>query len=924
MRKLLFIAFLFWYDASIAQYAKPFFNTFSIVNGLPEGVVTASLQDKQGYIWLGTQNGLVRYDGYHLKQYPMPDENGIPLIYCRIQQLHEDKEGKLWAMVDKEGLYCFDRQKDAFFKVRISKADSNIFRDYYIAKWIEDRKNNINWFLAFDSKNNFKPCLFAASTWQNKFERYESAAKGKNFIPASEYADILQDAAGKIWISSDSLISYFDAGSGSFKTWFVLPDSTKKIKIDKLFADPVNKDLIWITTYISGIDEAKNPYNSRFYHVNIKTKDWKLFMHNDKDPASIAGNCRRILTDSLNRVWCVTEKGVSLYNPKFGTFTNYTLNLPLSTSGNRTNIRVIAANKEGNLWLGGSFNGLYYLDTKTAVSTFHTHSNDPGSLPDFRSGINSIFFDRSGTLWISMPWSGIACLDPRNSMLNSLSIKPSSDESNAGKVQDEFRIVGRAKDSIFYVKNTSGLFAWNYKKNSYKRIELGNDKVYRQINCVITANDGLIWIGSGGRGLICYNPVNKSVKNFRNNPKDSTSVSSDYINILKEDPKGNLWIGTGDKGLCRFIKANNTFFRYPFIENNGTIHAKNKLDDATVHSMLFDKEGILWIGTNLGGLNRLDTKTGKFTSFLELKSGLNCVINIFEDSQNRFWAGTYLSGLFLIDRKTGGKKRYSEKEGLLFNAVIGISEDKAGNIWLASARGLSRLNPENNSFTNFPASIGNATSNDILYRGADGSFQVAKAGGLISFNPEKMNVSTVPPAVIIESVSYSDAYNKDTILFTYDRKKIELKYNENRVSFQFVALHYANPELNQYAYRLHGFDKDWIQAGTQRSATYTNLSPGKYTFQVKASNSDGVWNETGASFVIVILPPWWRTWWAYCLYGLLLLAGIFAVHRFQKQRPIRIKREKTQKRELKHNKEIEKTKSKGKKKKKGNSNKPRK
>jgi signal transduction histidine kinase/streptogramin lyase len=628
-------------------------------------------------------------------------------------------------------------------------------------------------------------------------------------------------------------------------------------------------------------------------------------MHNDKDPASIAGNCRRILADSSNRVWCVTEKGVSLYNPKSGTFTNYTLNLPLSDAGDRANIRVITANKEGNLWLGGSFNGLFYLDTKTAVSTFYTHSNDPGSLPDF-GGINSIFFDRSGTLWISVPWSGIACLDPRNSMFNSLAIKPSSDESNAGKVQDEFRIVGRAKDSIFYVKNTSGLFAWNYKKNSYKRIELGNDKVYRQINCVITANDGLIWIGSGGRGLICYNPVNKSVKNFRNNPKDSTSVSSDYINILKEDPKGNLWIGTGDKGLCRFIKANNTFFRYPFIENNGTIHAKNKLDDATVHSMLFDKEGILWIGTNLGGLNRLDTKTGKFTSFLELKSGLNCVINIFEDSQNRFWAGTYLSGLFLIDKKTGGKKRYSEKEGLLFNAVIGISEDKAGNIWLASARGLSRLNPENNSFTNFPASIGDSPSTNILYRGADGSFQVAKAGGLISFNPEKMNVSTVPPAVIIESVSYSDAYNKDTILFTYDRKKIELKYNENRISFQFVALHYANPELNQYAYRLEGIDKDWIQAGTQRSATYSNLSPGTFTFRVKAANSDGVWNQTGASFVIIILPPWWKTWWAYCLYGLLLLAGIFAVHRFQKQRTIRIEREKTQKRELAQAREIEK------------------
>jgi PKD repeat protein len=149
--------------------------------------------------------------------------------------------------------------------------------------------------------------------------------------------------------------------------------------------------------------------------------------------------------------------------------------------------------------------------------------------------------------------------------------------------------------------------------------------------------------------------------------------------------------------------------------------------------------------------------------------------------------------------------------------------------------------------------------------------------GLISFDPGKMKTSDVAPAVLIESVGYHDAAsNKDTLLFTNERGRIELKYNENKISFQYVAIHTGNAAANKYAYQLEGDDKDWIQAGTQRSATYTNLSPGNYTFKVKACNSDGVWNETGASFMITILPPWWKTWWAYTLFALAFIIIILS------------------------------------------------
>ena len=905
MRKIIFITLLFCFTGLNAQYVKPYFNILSIENGLPEGYVVSSLQDKLGYMWLGTQNGLVRYDGYELKSYPFPDDNGLPLIYCSIRQLHEDKEGKLWALVTSEGLFYLNRQKDAFIKVPLDSADINIFKDHYFSKWIEDQKNDRHWLLGINSKN-FIPCLYAFDAQKNKFKKYGPDCETNQHIPMHKYADILQDSEKKIWVAADSLLSFFDPSSNSFKPWFVVPGSTKNIIISSITSDPGNNEMMWVTTLTPDVDLSNNPNPTKFFHVNTKTKEYKSFKHIENDPTTIAGNCINIINDSLNRTWFSTDKGISLFNPQSETFINYNLNLPATTSGNKTNVEIILADKEANIWLGGNFNGLFYLDVNTAKATIHLHGNEPGSLPDSPRGINNLFYDQSGTLWISMPWQGIAYLDHQKSMINSIPIEPTLSEVNKITGQDDFNINGKYGDSIYFISNTSGLFKWNYKQNSFKRIELNNNNFYGQIKTVFVAKDGLIWIVGRSEGLFCYNPMNKSVKNFTNDPNDSTSLSSNSINVMVEDNEGDLWIGTDSKGLCRFNITSSTFTRFPFINNNGTMHADNVLDDNRVLSLFFEKEGILWIGTNQGGLNRLDTKTEKFTSYLDRKTGLNCVVNIYEDSHNRMWVGTYLSGLFLFDRETGNKRRYSEQDGLLFNSVMGIVEDNRSNIWTASARGLSMLNPESNSITNFHIPIGDLRSNNILFRGTDGLMQVPIKNGLISFDPEKMNASNVPPSIVIESLGYTNANNKDTTIFTDGKEQIELQYNENKISFQYVGLHYADSELNQYAYMLVGYDKEWIQSGTQRTATYTNLSPGNYMFNVKSANSDGVWNETGTHFSITIAPPWWQTTLAYLIYGILFIAAVIIVDRFQRKRLREKEHTQTREKELAQAKEIEK------------------
>jgi len=904
MRKLILIGLVFGLTALNAQYIKPYFNTLSVENGLPEGYVVSSLQDKLGYMWLGTQNGLVRYNGYELKSYPFSDEDGLPIVNSSIGTLHEDDNQNLWVTDRSHGLYYLDRQKDAFVKIPLDSTGRHAFLDHDVVHWLEDKKNDSHWFIALNISTNV-PSVFAWNETLNKFEKYSSFAEVANFIWSHRNQYLIQSGDGKIWLAGDSLLSYFDSSSKSFKPWFIIPDNERNMMISGVTTDPTNKDRLWVSTHIPGDDIVANPGEIEIFHISTKTKEYQSYKHIKNDPGTIAGNCRFIFNDSLGRTWFSTEKGISLFNYESGTFKNYSVNIPTGYATNGSVISMTAADKEGNLWMAGSFNGLLYLDIETSKTTFFSHSNAPGSLPDSPRGTNKLFYDRSGTLWASFPWRGIAYLDHQKSLLNPIPIQPESLGVNGVIREENIYISGKKNDSVFFVDNNAGLFEWNYKQDSFERIDLKNNKVYGQITNTYVTRDGLIWIGSG-MGLFAYDPAKKSVKKFAHDPNDSTSISSNYITKITEDNEGNLWIGTSDRGLCLLNRKESKFTSFPFITNNRTIKVDNELDDARVLSMRVDEDKIVWIGTNRGALNKFDPGAQEFNSFLDPKQGFYCVASIFEDSRKRMWNGSYLSGLFLIDTETGYKKRYSTQNGLIHNSVFGISEDNEGNIWIASFRGLSRLNPESDHITNFRFSIGDLRDPNILFTDSDGWLQLAIENGLITFDPEKLTASPVPPATVIESVSYRNDMNRDTIVFAYGKSQLELRYNENKVSFQYVCLHYANAEQNQYAYKLDGYDKEWIKAGTQRSATYTNLSPGKYTFSVKSANSDGVWNETVQSISIRISPPWWLTWWAYAVYGLMFIAIVIAIDGIQRRRLAEKANQKAKEKELEQAREIEK------------------
>ncbi|MFZ1799942.1 MAG: ATP-binding protein [Chitinophagaceae bacterium] len=873
MNKLLTILLLFCCTVARAQFKKPFFHTLDVKSGLPEARVVTMLEDNNGYLWMGTQNGLVRWDGYKFNSYPMyTSDNKVGTFH--VKKFMQDSNGKIWAYTSEQGIFYYHPPTDKFIQLPLAQKYKDLLINCEYGGIIDDGIHHTQWILTAN-RSNSTMCIIKFNTLNNSLVDYSARDTGKQRIVMGPFP-IIKDARGKIWRAGDNVLSYFEESTQRFKAWYTLPPNLNGSIIAMIEADPADPDIIWINTYgdTSVTHIQKELVGKTILRFNTKTKAVQHFSPDDKNPASLPANCIFMFTDSLKRNWFTTIKGVSLYNAAQNSFTNYAVPTPEDCLCQVT----VCADPAGNLWVGSNA-GLFYLNVKTSKYEKIEMNTYEGSLPAHQTGYDNLYYDKSGTFWVGMPWAGIAYMDKVKTEFTTLPLSPVSSSNFIKDKTNQLYIKGHQGDSICFVADTANLYAWHSRTNQYHRIDLKNAAAYKFINNVVTGKDGIIWIGTTYYGLFNYDPKTKAVKHWENDPKDSLSIISATITKMAVGKDGTIWLGTWGNGLISFNPATNRFTNYPFIINDYTNRVpKDSLDDDQVASLMIDGEGIIWIGTNSGALNSYNPATKKFRSYLTKDPDFQCITAIIEDSKKRIWAGSYLSGLYLMDKQKGFVKRYTEADGLLHNDIEALTEDAAGNIWCSTLRGYSRFNPANNSFVNFPMASGISGTDDLdyVYVDSSGTMHQSYTDGMVSFNPAELKPNTIPPSVIIEAIHYKVANtNKDTVLYTQANQEITLHYNENKIEFQFVALHHANSSQNKYAYQLVGYDKDWIQGGTERTATYTNLSAGTYTFKVKAANSDGVWNETGASISITILPPWWKTWWAYCLYVLLIGGSIW-------------------------------------------------
>ncbi|MCJ8318156.1 MAG: ATP-binding protein, partial [Colwellia sp.] len=412
-------------------------------------------------------------------------------------------------------------------------------------------------------------------------------------------------------------------------------------------------------------------------------------------------------------------------------------------------------------------------------------------------------------------------------------------------------------------------------------------------------SQGNIWLGTGD-GLNYFNPKNKLFTHYRHQASNPNSLSDSNIFSIIEDSQSNLWLGTRD-GLNYFNTKNGQVSHYRHKDND-----PNSLSYNTVFSILEDNIGNLWIGTRGGGLNHFNPRTKQFTHYRHQRGdsntlGNDTIFSIVEDNLGNLWVGTP-DGLNYFNKKTEKFKHYTTKNGLPNNVIYRIEEDNQGYIWLSTNQGLSRMDPETETFKNFDAGDGlqsNEFNFGASFKSKSGELYFGGINGFNRFYPENITDDQNPPKVLItemlllnESVPIGllNPTTKNEGLFTlkyviHETKEITLTHTDNIIAFEFAALHFINPKKNQFSYQLVGWDKDWVSTDYKnRRATYTNLPGGDYTFRVKASNSDGYWNEEGASLQITVLPPPWKTWWAYTGYGLIILSLILTFVRSQRKK----------------------------------------
>ncbi|MCX6564107.1 MAG: response regulator, partial [Candidatus Aminicenantes bacterium] len=495
----------------------------------------------------------------------------------------------------------------------------------------------------------------------------------------------------------------------------------------------------------------------------------------------------------------------------------------------------------GVLWIGTRGRGIdQYVRDRTKFGLYVHRPDDPNSLGS--SYIRGIAEDAAGNLWIGTEDKGLDFVDKKRRVVDHIRYNPA---------------------------NPAGL---------------SSNFVYS----VRTDPSGAVWIGTMGGGLNKYNPRTKTFLHYSHDPRNPGSLGNDLVRCLFFDSRGTLWVGTDGEGLNRFVPEKGSFVRYQPAPS-----VPGSLSQARVRVIFEDRSGRIWIGTFGGGLNRYEKNTDSFTVFRHDAADPNGLCNDFvmslnEDSAGNLWIGTE-EGLNRYDPKTGTFDCFTDKDGLPNNSIYGILIDESDDIWISTNRGLARFRPSTKTVKAFDVADGlqsNEFNGGAYYKAGNGEMFFGGTNGLNHFFPGRISDNSIVPAVVITDFQI---YNKPVGVgqkidgrVVLDKSITEtdilnLSFRHHLISFEFAALHFAAPEKNQCAYILEGLEKEWNFVKDRRFVSYSNLAPGRYTFRVKASNNDGLWNEEGVALKIRVIPPFWKTWWFLGLAGLAIMAFAYSV-----------------------------------------------
>lgn len=860
MKRLLFVLILVNCNFLLsAQIENLRYSQLTQFGGLPDNQVTSIFQDSKGFMWFGTNSrGLCRYDGYNFKVFSHNANDTNSLSSNLVSNIFEDESGQFW-IITKSRVDKFDTGSERYTHFRVG--DNN---DWLVGSFLA--KSGVLWLASWSGR------IFNIDTKTGA----RSEITGDN-RPMSKFSSNLallrEDDKEGLWIGTlDSGLYYFDI------------DNNYKL-LQRYTYDPDNENSLSNNSIMS------------FY------------------------------IDSTGIVWVGTFNGLNRITPSEhkdepGKIVHFSPQPDNPNSLNDSTIFSIKEDNAGILWMRGA-TGINTYDRKTGTFKYWSHSYLlVNSLPRYFSS-RSLCIDNTGAIYFTIYPQGVSRFSFHHNKFDFIAHDPqnvNSLNSNSG--------------SYAYADTSAGVLwvgTWDEGLNKYvpgkKDGEPGqwhllthdpsdlNSLSSDHIRTIFRDSKGVLWVGTMNGGLNKLIDRGYGKERFEHFSLDSLGGGPiNTVDIIHEDPSGNLWLGCS-AGLCLFDRKAGKFLLYVAdTSNRDSLHMTN------INAIASDPDGTIWFGTWADGLFKVvppfkklgpyisgKTYSYRYQSDLSNELGDWEILSVHAPRQpgkDILWVGTAGGGLFRLQKEDKGNgnyqehfKRYSFEDGLPETIVNGIEEDDNGYLWISMINNLSRFDPNTGIFNNYFEEDG-LPEGEFAWlahsRGSDGRMYYIK-WGLLSFDPDSVYVNQNIPPVHITGISLfnkplkvgDDSPLKSSVANT---KEITLSYEQNFITLDFTALNYTKPEKNRYKYLLEGFDKDWVDAGTEHSVTYQGLQPGTYTFRVIASNSDGIWNMQGATLKIRIRPPWWKTIPAIMVYILLLVSIIYSFIKIRERKLSRDKK----------------------------------
>jgi ligand-binding sensor domain-containing protein/signal transduction histidine kinase len=793
------------------------FDHLLIEDGISQSTIFDIHQDSEGFLWFATQDGLNRYDGYNFKIYYHDKENSNTISDNYIQCIHEDGHGNLWIGTAGGGLNRLNRKTGEFGVYKFNEEYHNSLSSNYINTILVDISGMIWVGTAGGGLNMLDP-------YTGEIKHYLTRQEGY----CGEVSSLHQDRNGQLWIGTQ----------------------------ERLF------------TY----DKVENKFNNYSQYLLGSTKR----------------NIAEIIESEDGNIWIgVDGYGIVRFNPQTHAQRHFRTFMPAASLG-LNNIRITSIFELDNrTMLFGTFGGgLYIFDRiSETVKQYKSNVKDESSLSN--NHVLEIFQDHAQILWIGT-LKGI----------NKIDLKP-------------------AKFKHFKIdSNTPDISILNLSDINF-------------VTSIILDNEANIWYGTFGAGLFRYNRITNKINSYYDQGQSVQGLKGNEVWALHLDSRKKLWIGTS-VGLNEFDISTSQFQLHRIKQVTQPLDLSN-----SIRAIIPDKNGNLWIGSNGAGLHYFDPYINKFTAYtqpLDNKFGkfLNSILCLYRDQEEMIWIGTNGAGLCMFNPKTKsmhhyqysndssrgvssyrinvikadrfgnlwlgtsnglsildrGEKRfkhYTESQGLANSFIYAIEQDENGNMWLSSNKGLVHATMAEDgqlTFRNYDAEDGlqsNEFNTNCSYKSSTGELFFGGINGFNNFYPDQVKDNFMVPKISVTSFRIRDGVQN----YNPSKTLVQLNYDENSIAFEFSALDFSNPLKNQYAYKLEGFEDNWIYSGNRRYVSYTNLQPGDYVFRVKGSNNDAIWNEEGTWVRLSITPPFWKTLWAYVIYLVIVVSTIVGVIRFR-------------------------------------------